>query len=126
MYSNAIMNEFYNPANFGVIRGANGVGKVVCEQGNEIIKIFITVEGDKITAAEFQTFGGVVAIALTSFANNLMIGKTLKEASKIGTNDIMKLAENVPENRMYLVHAVVNCAHLAIESVSKKGAKDVD
>ncbi|MBE5756102.1 MAG: iron-sulfur cluster assembly scaffold protein, partial [Clostridiales bacterium] len=59
MYSNAIMNEFYNPKNFGVIRGANGVGKVVCDIGNEIIKIFITVEGDKITAAEFQTFGGV-------------------------------------------------------------------
>ena len=126
MYSNAIMNEFYNPANFGVIRGANGVGKVVCEQGNEIIKIFITVEGEKITAAEFQTFGGVVAIALTSFANDLMIGKTLKEASKISTADIMKLAESVPENRMYLVHAVVNCVHLAVESVSKKGAKDID
>jgi len=126
MYSNAIMSEFYNPKNFGVIRGANGVGKVVCDIGNEIIKIFITVEGDKITAAEFQTFGGVVAIALTSFANDLMIGKTLKEASKISTTDIMKLAESVPENRMYLVHAVVNCVHLAVESVSKKGAKDID
>ena len=126
MYSMAIMNEFYNPVNYGVIRGANGVGKVVCDIGNEIIKIFITVEKDKITAAEFQTYGGVVAIALTSFANNLMIGKTLKEASKISSTDIISLAETVPENRMYLVHAVVDCVHSAVESVSKKGKKDED
>lgn len=126
MYSKAIMDEFYNTENFGVIRGANGVGKVVCDIGNEIIKIFIVVEGDKITAAEYQTYGGVVAIALTSFANNLMIGKTLKEASKISTADILKLAEEVPENRMYLLHAVVDCVHLAVESVSKKGKKDED
>ncbi len=126
MYSNAIMNEFYNTENFGVIRGANGVGKVVCDIGNEIIKIFITVEGDKITAAEYQTYGGVVAIALTSFANNLMIGKTLKEAAKISPADILKLAEAVPENRTYLLHAVANCVHLAVESVSKKGKKDED
>lgn len=126
MYSNAIMNEFYNTENFGVIRGANGVGKVVCDIGNEIIKIFITVEGDKITAAEYQTYGGVVAIALTSFANNLMIGKTLKEAAKISPADLLKLAEEVPENRTYLLHAVANCVHLAVESVSKKGKKDED
>ena len=126
MYSNAIMNEFYNTENFGVIRGANGVGKVVCDIGNEIIKIFITVDGDKITAAEYQTYGGVVAIALTSFANNLMIGKTLKEAAKISPADILKLAEEVPENRTYLLHAVANCVHLAVESVSKKGKKDED
>ena len=91
MYSKAIMNEFYNTENFGVIRGANGVGKVVCDIGNEIIKIFITVDGDKITSAEYQTYGGVVAIALTSFANNLMIGKTLKEAQEKALADVKKI-----------------------------------
>ena len=41
MYSDRIMNEFYNPQNFGVIKGAHGVGKVVSDIGSEIIKIFI-------------------------------------------------------------------------------------
>ena len=43
MYSNVIMEEFYNPQNYGVIKGASGVGKVTCDVGNEIIKIFIKV-----------------------------------------------------------------------------------
>ena len=77
MYSNQIMEEFYNPTNFGVIRGASGVGKVVCEEGDEILKIYIVVENDKIVQAEYQTFGGVVAIALTSFANKFILGKSI-------------------------------------------------
>ena len=43
MYSNVIMEEFYNPQNYGVIKGASGVGKVVSDIGSEIIKIYISV-----------------------------------------------------------------------------------
>ena len=39
MYSQRIMEEFYNPQNYGVIKGASGVGKVTSAIGNEIIKI---------------------------------------------------------------------------------------
>ena len=41
MYSEIIMKEFYNPQNYGVIKGASGVGKVVSDIGSEIIKIYI-------------------------------------------------------------------------------------
>ncbi|MBQ4541433.1 MAG: iron-sulfur cluster assembly scaffold protein, partial [Clostridia bacterium] len=51
MYSNKIMEEFYNPQNYGVIKGASGVGKVTSDVGSEIIKIFIKVEKDKIVDA---------------------------------------------------------------------------
>ena len=42
MYSERIMEEFYNPQNYGVIKGASGVGKVVSDIGSEIIKIYIS------------------------------------------------------------------------------------
>lgn len=127
MYSNQIMEEFYNPTNFGVIRGASGVGKVVCEEGDEIIKIYIVVDSDnKIVEAEFQTFGGVVAIALTSFANKFILNKSLNSAKKISIEDISSMAGEIPENRMYLAHAVVACAKMAIENVGKKNSKDDD
>ena len=126
MYSNQIMEEFYNPTNFGVIRGASGVGKVVCEEGDEILKIYIVVENDKIVQAEYQTFGGVVALALTSFANKFILGKSINSAKKITINDIISMAGEVPENRMYLAHAAVACARMAIENIGKKGFKEED
>ena len=79
MYNERIMEEFYNPQNYGVIKGASGVGKVTSDIGSEIIKIFISVQGDKIVDVQFQTFGGVVAIACSSFATKLMNGKTINE-----------------------------------------------
>ena len=125
MYSNQIMEEFYNTECYGNMRGASGVGKVVCSEGDEIIKIFIVVEKGVITQAEFQTFGGVVAIALTSFANRFILNKQVDAARKIVVNDILKMAGEIPENRMYLAHAVVSCARMAIDNIGKK-SKDED
>ena len=124
MYSNQIMEEFYNKECYWNMRGASGVGKVVCSEGDEIIKIFIVVEKGVITQAEFQTFGGVVAIALTSFANRFILNKEVDKARKITVNDILKMAGEVPENRMYLAHAVVAAARLAIDNIGKKSKED--
>ena len=124
MYSNQIMEEFYNTECYGNMRGASGVGKVVCSEGDEIIKIFIVVEKGIITQAEFQTFGGVVAIALTSFANRFILNKQVDVARKIVVNDILKMAGEIPDNRMYLAHAVVACARMAIDNIGKKSKED--
>lgn len=124
MYSEKIMEEFYNTECYGNMRGASGVGKVVCSEGDEIIKIFIVVEKGVITQAEFQTFGGVVAIALTSFANRFILNKNVDTARKIVVNDILKMAGEIPENRMYLAHAVVACARMAIDNIGKRSKED--
>ena len=126
MYSNQIMEEFYNTECYGNMRGASGIGKVVCSEGDEIIKIFIVEEKGIITQAEFQTYGGVVAIALTSFANRFILGKDVNKARKINVSDIMSMAGEIPDNRMYLAHAVVACARMAIDNIGKKSDKDDD
>ena len=104
MYSNKIMEEFLNPKNYGVIRGASAVGKVSSDEGGEIIKIYISVENGRISEAQFQTFGGVVAIALTSFATAYLTSKTLSEAERITPSDILRLSGPVPENKTILQH----------------------
>lgn len=124
MYSNQIMEEFLNTNCYGNMRGASGVGKVVCSEGDEIIKIFIVEEKGVITQAEYQTFGGVVAIALTSFANRFILGKSVASAKKITVANIVSMAGEIPENRMYLAHAVVEAARSAIENIGKKGNKE--
>ena len=126
MYSSRIMEEFYNPQNYGVIKGASGVGKVTSDVGSEIIKIFIKVEKDTIVDAEFQTFGGVVAIACSSIATTLMIGKTLRQIRNITANSILEIAGEVPENKMYIVQAVVSAVYASVDSYFNKSAKNDD
>ena len=120
MYSERVLEEFYNPEHYGTIRGAHAVGKVVSDIGSEILKIFIVVEGDRVSAAEFLAFGGVVAIACTSVANNLMIGKKLSDIKKLNAGNIIEVLGEIPENKMYLAQAAVNAMHLAVDNYQNK------
>lgn len=124
MYSNKIMEEFYNPSNYGVIKGANGVGKVTSDIGSEIIKIYIRVDGGKIAEAMFQTFGGVVAIAATSVATKYIIGKSIEDVGKFTVADLEKELGEVPESKKYVLQAVVNACHASITSYQNKSVKD--
>ena len=126
MYSSRIMEEFYNPQNYGVIKGASGVGKVTSDVGSEIIKIFIKVEDDRIADAQFQTFGGVVAIACSSIATTLMIGKTLRQLRNITANTILDVVGEVPETKMYIIQAVVSAIYASVDSYYNKSAKNDD
>lgn len=126
MYSNVIMEEFYNPQNYGVIKGASGVGKVTSDIGSEIIKIFIKVEDEKIVDAQFQTFGGVVAISLSSFATKLILGKTLKQIRNVTVASLLELSGEIPESKMYVAQAVVSAIHASVDSYYNKSAKKDD
>lgn len=126
MYSEKILNEFYNPENYGVIKGASGVGKVTSEIGNEIIKIYIKVEDEKVVEATFQAFGGVVAIACGSIAAKLINGKAVSSLSKFTVNDLLAVTGKIEDEKMYIVHSVVNAVRLAGESYYNRSAKDED
>ena len=122
MYSKIIMEEFYNPQNYGVIKGASGVGKVVSDIGSEIIKIYISVQNNKIVDAQFQTFGGVLAIATSSIATRLMKDKNVGLITKVTPQHLLEIIGEIPENKMYIVQAVVNAMHGAVMNYANKNA----
>ena len=122
MYSTKLMNEFLEPKNYGVIKGASGVGKVVSDIGSEIVKIYIKVENETIVDCQFQTFGGVVAIALTSFATELLLGKTIKNARKIDMKDLSAKAGEIPEDKRYLLSVVTSAIYKALDNYENKSA----
>lgn len=124
-YNEKVLNEFFNPQNVGVIKGASGKGKIVSPTDREIMKIYITVEDEVITNAMFQTFGCVAAIACTSVATRLMIGKSVEEVLNITAEDILSELGDLPENKMHCVYLAEETAKDAIASYEskKKGIK---
>ena len=120
MYNEVILNEFYNPDNVGVIKGASAVGKVVSNVCGEIVKIFVSVENNRIMDAKFQTYGCAAAIAATSFATREIIGKTLEEAAKISEKDVLELmGGELPEIKMYIPLLVIETIHDMIDDYNK-------
>lgn len=124
MYSEKVLNEFYNPQNVGVIKGASGVGKVGNPACGDIMKVYIQVENGIITDAKFQTFGCAAAIASSSVATRMIIGKTLEEAVKIKNQDVIKeLGGEMPANKIHCSILAEEAIRAAVDNYYKKQAR---
>jgi len=121
MYSKEVLNEFYNPQNVGVIKGASGVGKVGNPACGDIMKVYILVEDDKIVDAKFQTFGCAAAIASSSVATRMIIGKTIEEALKITNQDVIKeLGGEMPASKIHCSILAEEAIRAAVDNYYKK------
>ena len=123
MYTKKVMNIFQNPKHVGVIRGADGVGQVGNAVCGDIMKITIKVEDNKIIDAKFKTFGCVAAIASSSVACGLIIGKTLEEAKALTNKQVLEVLGEVPANKIHCSVLAEEAINLAIEDYHKKQEK---
>ena len=125
-YNEKVLNEFFNPQNVGVIRGASGKGKIVSPVDREIMKIYVQVENNKIIDAKFQTFGCPAAIACTSVATRLIIGKSLSEAEQITEKQILAELDSLPENKSHCVKMAVDTVVDAVDAARNKRRSSID
>ena len=82
MYSEKVMDHFQNPRNVGEIEGASGVGTVGNAKCGDIMRIYLDIDDETrvIKDCKFKTFGCGAAVATSSMATELVIGKTIEEA----------------------------------------------
>ena len=84
MYSEKVMDHFTNPRNVGEIDNASGVGTVGNAKCGDIMRIYLDIDEETkvIKDCKFKTFGCGAAVATSSMATELVIGKTIEEAMK--------------------------------------------
>ncbi len=112
MYNERVMKEFAEPKNVGFIEDADGVGKVGNASCGDIMEISLKIDGDVITDAKFRTFGCAAAIASSSVATQMVIGKTLDEALDIKNKDVVETLQGLPPQK-------IHCSVLAEEAIKK-------
>lgn len=110
MYSDKVMDHFMNPRNVGEIQDADGVGTVGNPKCGDIMKIYLKVEENIIKDAKFKTFGCGAAVASSSMATELVIGKTLDQAWDITNEAVVEALEGLPPVK-------VHCSVLAEEAI---------
>lgn len=119
MYNEKLLDEFFNPVNVGVIKGADAVGKVKDRNCGDIVKIYISVKDDRITDVKFQTYGSTVSIAASSVATKLIINKTLDEAYAVNADTLKTELGEVPESKGFALSLVESAIHMALNSYLK-------
>ncbi|HHT50069.1 MAG TPA: Fe-S cluster assembly scaffold protein NifU [Eubacteriaceae bacterium] len=110
VYSDKVMDHFTNPRNVGDIKDADGIGEVGNAKCGDIMKMYIKVEDNIIKDIKFKTFGCGAAIATSSIATEMVIGKTIDEALKITNNAVVEALGGLP-------HEKVHCSVLAEQAI---------
>ena len=109
-YSEKVMDYFANPRNVGKIEDADGIGEVGNAACGDIMKIYLKVENDRIIDAKFNTFGCGAAVATSSIATEMIIGKTLDEALTVSNKAVVEALDGLPASKHH-------CSVLAEEAI---------
>jgi len=125
MYTEKVMEIFKKPCNIGEMKNPDGTGKVGNPTCGDIMEIYIKVGKNKkgediIEDIKVKTFGCVAAIATSSILTEMVKGKTLEEAKKIGKMDIAKELGGLPPNKLHCSVLSHEALAKAIEDYEKK------
>ena len=116
LYSEKVMDHFRNPRNVGALENADGVGEVGNAKCGDIMKIYLKIENDTIADVSFETFGCGSAIASSSMATEMIMGKSIHEAMALTNAAVCEALDGLPAHK-------VHCSVLAEEAI-KNALKD--
>jgi nitrogen fixation NifU-like protein len=110
LYNATVMDHFMNPRNMGDLKDADGVGEVGAAACGDIMKISLKVKDGKICDARFKTFGCGSAIASSSMATELILGRTIQEAMDFSNEEVVSALGGLPPVK-------IHCSVLAEEAL---------
>lgn len=122
MYSEKVMDHFQNPRNVGEIEGASGVGTVGNAKCGDIMRIYLDIDDDTrvIKDCKFKTFGCGAAVATSSMATELIIGKTIEEAMKVTNRAVMEALDGLPPVKVHCSLLAEEAIHAALWDYAEK------
>ncbi|MFH1229530.1 MAG: iron-sulfur cluster assembly scaffold protein [Candidatus Aenigmatarchaeota archaeon] len=130
LYTQNIMKYFKSPKNVGKIKNPDGTGRVGNAACGDIMEMYIKIRKmkngkEKIADVKFQTFGCVVALAVSSMLTEMAKGKTLDDALKLTNKDILKKAGPVPPIKVHCSFLAADALHEAIYDYFSKSRKAI-
>ena len=126
MYSEKVMDHFQYPRNVGEIENASGVGTVGNAKCGDIMRIYLDIKDNVVRDAKFKTFGCGAAVATSSMATELIIGKTVQEALKVTNKAVMEALDGLPKVKIHCSLLAEEAIHAALWDYAKKNNIEIE
>jgi nitrogen fixation NifU-like protein len=101
LYSEKVLDHFSNPRNVGEIENADGIGEVGNAKCGDIMKMYIKVDNGIISDVKFKTFGCGAAVATSSMATELIMGKPIEDALKLTNKAVVEALDGLPAVKLH-------------------------
>ncbi len=106
MYSQQVRDHYANPRNVGSVAEPSGKSMVKSPLDSDTVLVTLRIEHNIITEAKFKCMGCAVAIACSSMATEMVLGKPVEEAYAITEQSVAEALGSIPEYKM-------RCSNLA-------------
>jgi nitrogen fixation NifU-like protein len=88
--------------------------------------MYLKIEDNVIVDAKFKTFGCGAAVATSSMATELVVGKTVQEALKITNQAVAEALDGLPPVKMHCSNLAEEAIRAAIEDYMTKNGMVVE
>jgi nitrogen fixation protein NifU and related proteins len=111
-YSETVLDHYRNPRNVGDIPGSPAVAQVGDPASGDVLKISLSIEGERVIDARFKSFGCTAAIAAGSMATTLIKGRPVQEVDRLTNHDVVAALGGLPESKL-------QCSILAEQAIKQ-------
>ena len=123
MYSEKVIDHYNHPRNVGTLDPNDpnvGTGLVGAPECGDVMRLQLKITDDGVIEdAKFKTFGCGSAIASSSFATEMIKGKTIDEAFQIKNTEIVKEL-NLPPVKIHCSVLAEDAIKAAVSDFRKK------
>ncbi len=106
MYSEQVRAHYAHPRNVGSVDQPSGKSMVKSALDSDTVLVTLRIENNIIQEVKFKCMGCAVAIACSSMATEMVLGKPVQEAYGITEQSVAEALGGIPEYKM-------RCSNLA-------------
>ena len=125
MYNETVLDHFQNPRNAGEIHNADGIGSVGNPSCGDVMKVYIKVADGRLVDVKCKTFGCAAAIACSSIASELVMGRTIKEAFNLTREEVVEVLNGLPPEKIACSNLAPDAIRAAIEDYRSRVSGEV-
>jgi nitrogen fixation NifU-like protein len=110
VYSPEVLDHFEHPRNTGDVESPDASAQLENPVCGDVLKLTLKLDGDRISDIRFRAKGCVPAMACGSAITELVKGKKVEEARRVGREELVRKVGGLPE-------ASSHASHLAIDTL---------
>lgn len=109
-----IWDHARNPRNWGFLEGANVLAQAGDADDGDAVLYLLKIDGGRVRDASFLTRGCAAAIAASSMATELAIGKSLDDVLNLDERSIASALGEFPEQKKHCSELALSALHAAV------------
>ena len=120
MYSAEVLDHFEHPRNAGKVAAADGCARIENPACGDILEISLTLHGDRIEEIRFLAKGCVASMACGSALTELVQGRTVEAARKLGREELVRGVGGLPQASGHAAQLALDALAAALNQAERK------